>query len=128
VIVLDASAAVELILETDTGGRVAARLRGESIHAPAHLDVEVVSAIRRSVNHEVITDRDGLVAVADFLAVPMRRWTVPPFVERAYELRDTHPFADAVYIALAEALDSPLLTTDERLARSHGHGATVEVP
>ena len=128
VIVLDASAAVELVLETSAGERVAGRLRGESIHAPAHLDVEVVSAIRRVVIRELISDRDGLVAVDEFRGLAIRRWTIPPFVDRSYELRATHTFADALYVALAEAIDVPLLTTDERLMCSYGHDARIEIP
>lgn len=34
---------------------------------------------------------------------------------------------DAAYIALAEALDCPLLTRDARLARSSGHVAQIKV-
>lgn len=125
-IVLDASAAAELVLETETGAAVARRLRGEVVHAPAHLDVETVGVIRRAVLRGLITDRDGLAAVGDFTALPIRRWPVTPFVNRGYELRATHSFADAVYIALAESLAAPLLTSDARLTRSHGHEAAVE--
>jgi predicted nucleic acid-binding protein len=127
VIVLDASAAVELVFATPPGAAVTQRLRGETVHAPAHFDVEVVGAIRRAVVRQLISDHEGLVAVADFESLPLRRWPTKPLVQRAYQLRSTHTVADSVYIALAEGLAAPLITCDGRLAKSHGHGARIEL-
>lgn len=124
---LDASAAVELILATRSGAAVASRLRGEALHAPAHLDVEVVGAIRRAVLRGLISDHEGLVAVTDFRSLSIRRWEAKPFVPRAYELRSTHTVADGMYVALAEALAAPLVTCDGRLAQSHGHNAKMQL-
>lgn len=125
-IVLDASAAVELVLATPPGATVARRLRGEALHAPAHFDVEVIGAIRRAVMRQLISDHEGLVAVASFQGLPLRRWPTMPFVQRAYQLRSTHTVADAVYVALAEGLGAPLITCDGSLAQSHGHHARIE--
>lgn len=125
-IVLDASAAVELIFATPSGAAVARRLRAEALHTPAHFDVEVIGAIRRAVVRGLLSDHEGLVAVADFQNLPVRRWPTKPFVERAYELRSTHTVADGAYVALAEGLAAPLVTCDRRLASSHGHGADIE--
>jgi predicted nucleic acid-binding protein len=127
VIVLDASAAVELVLATPPGAAVAQRLRGETVHTPAHFDVEVIGAIRRAVVRQLISDHEGLVAVADFQSLPLRRWPTKPFVERAYQLRSTHTVADGVYVALAEGFAAPLITCDGRLAQSHGHAAEIEL-
>ena len=126
-IVLDASAAVELVLATPPGAAVAQRLRGETVHTPAHFDVEVIGAIRRAVVRQLISDHEGLVAVADFQSLPLRRWPTKPFVERAYQLRSTHTVADGVYVALAEGFAAPLITCDGRLAQSHGHAAEIEL-
>lgn len=126
-IVLDASAAVELLFATLPGAAVAQRLRGETVHAPAHFDVEVVGAIRRAVVRQLISDHEGLVAVAEFQNLPLRRWPTKPFVQRAYQLRHTHTVADGVYVALAEGLGVPLVTCDSRLAQSHDHGAEIEL-
>lgn len=126
-IVLDASAAVELVLATPPGAAVARRLRHEVLHVPAHFDVEVIGAIRRAVLRQLISDHEGLVAVADFRALPVRPWPTKTFVGRAYELRNTHAIADGVYIALSEGLGAPLVTCDGRLARSHGHDAEIEL-
>jgi predicted nucleic acid-binding protein len=127
VIVLDASAAVELVLATPAGAAVARRLRGETVHAPAHLDVEVIGAVRRAVVRRLISDHEGLVAVANFLSLPVRRWPIKPFAQRAYQLRTTHTVADGVYVALAEGFGAPLITCDGPLAQSHGHNAEIEL-
>jgi len=127
VIVLDASAVVELVLATPAGAAVARRLRGETVHAPAHLDVEVIGAVRRAVVRRLISDHEGLVAVANFLSLPVRRWPIKPFVQRAYQLRTTHTVADEVYVALAEGFGAPLITCDGPLAQSHGLNAEIEL-
>lgn len=127
-IVLDASAAAELLLDTDIGTAVGQRLARETLHAPAHFDAEVVGVVRRSVQRGLLTERDGLIALGDFSRLPIRRWLAAPMIERAYALRSTHTVADALYLVLARALGGPLLTCDERLARSHGHGARIETP
>lgn len=123
---LDASAAVELVFATRPGASVAERLRSETVHAPAHFDVEVIGAIRRAVVRQLISDHEGLVAVANFQSLLLRRWPTKPFAQRAYQLRSTHTVADGVYVALAEGLAVPLITCDGRLAQSHGHSAAIE--
>jgi predicted nucleic acid-binding protein len=127
VIVLDASAAVELILASRPGAAVAQRLRRETLHAPAHFDIEVVGAVRRAVVRGLISDHEGLIAIGDFQSLSVRRWPTKPFIDRAYQLRTTHTVADAAYVALAEGLNTPLVTCDRRLAQSHGHRARIEL-
>jgi predicted nucleic acid-binding protein len=126
-IVLDASAGVELVLETAQGARVVDRLRGETVHVPAHFDVEVVGVIRRYAARGELNERDAEIAFDHSQMLPLRRWEVRPLLRRAFDLRTTHATADALYLALAEALRSPLLTADARLARSSGHHATIEL-
>lgn len=58
--------------------------------------------------------------------LPLTRYPHAPFVGRAWALRENITAYDAAYVALAEALDAPLLTTDGRLARSTGHNARME--
>jgi predicted nucleic acid-binding protein len=127
VIVLDASAAAELVLESARGHEVGRRIRDEALHCPAHLDVEVVGVIRRAVIQRLIDERAGVIAFAAFRELPVRRWSIPPLLDRAHALRATHAISDAVYVALAEALNAPLVTCDGRLARSHGHSAAIEL-
>ena len=126
-IVLDASAAVELVLATGSGLVVARRLRGETMHTPGHFDLEVLGAIRRAVIRGLISDHEGRLTVAEFETLPIRRWSTQSFVDRAYQLRNTHTVADAMYVALAEGLAAPIVTCDARLAHSHGHDALIEL-
>jgi predicted nucleic acid-binding protein len=125
VIVIDASAAAELVLETEVGARVAIELRGHALHAPGNFDVETVGVIRRAVLRDLIDDREGLIAVDDLQSLRIKRWPVAPLIGEAYALRATHSVADAIYVALAEMLQAPLITCDGRLSRSHGHRADV---
>jgi predicted nucleic acid-binding protein len=129
VIVLDASAAVELVLRTPTGARVAARLRGlgETLHAPHLLDVEVASVLRRQEMLRLISTRDAEQAFADLDLLGVTRYPHEPFLGRIWELRRNVTAYGACYVALAEALGAPLLTCDARLAASSGHRALIHV-
>jgi len=124
--VLDASAAVELLLGTEAGLVVARRLRG-ALHAPHLLDVEVAAALRRLERAREIPAPVAEEALADLLRLPLERHRHSILVARAWELRGSVTPYDAMYLALAEALDAPLLTRDARLGRAHGHRARVEV-
>jgi predicted nucleic acid-binding protein len=128
-IVVDASAMLEVLLRTPDAHAVEKRLfdPDETLHAPHLLDVEVAQVVRRyAANGEIDGKRGG--AVLDDLAVfPMRRYPHEVLLPRVWELRNNLTAYDAVYIALAEALKAPLLTRDRRLAGASGHRATVEL-
>jgi predicted nucleic acid-binding protein len=129
VIVLDASAAVELVTDTEIGARVARRLVGEAaVHIPTHCDLEVGSALRRAVLREELTARDAEIAFGFYRSARLSRWDIRPLLDRAWELIQAVAFADALYVALAESLDVPLITCDTRLARSRGHAAVIDLP
>ncbi|WP_028049389.1 type II toxin-antitoxin system VapC family toxin [Cellulomonas sp. URHD0024] len=123
-LVVDASVVVDFLLEPD---RLRGRFRdgGDDLHAPAHLDVEVLSAIRRLTLRGTLTEGRGRGAVADLADFPVTRYEVTPLLGRSWALRETVSAYDAPYVALAEALDSVLLTRDERLARTVGHSARI---
>ena len=126
-IVADASAVLELLLAPEANPGLIQRLGapGETLHAPHLLDAEVVSALRRYAGrHEVVEER-AAAAIADLRALPVERHPHTTLLERAWELRRTITAYDAMYVALAEALDAPLVTRDARLARSHGHRARI---
>jgi predicted nucleic acid-binding protein len=129
VIVLDASAVIELLLQTDTGRRVARRIapRSQGLHAPHLVDVEVLQVLRRYEAHGALSPQRAAEAVADLAQVDLRRHPHDVLLSRIWELRASVTAYDAAYLALAEALRAPLLTTDGRLARAHGHRASVEV-
>lgn len=128
--VLDASAVVELLLGSPRGAAVRDRVQhpGESLHAPHLLDVEVASVLRRYQWSGELSAEDGREALADLAGLDIARYAHDVLLPRVWELRTSVTAYDAVYLALAELLEAPLLTLDRRLARARGHGARVEVP
>jgi predicted nucleic acid-binding protein len=129
VIVADASALLELLLRTDTGDAVSARLfrRGETIHVPALLDLEVAQVLRRYVGRGDMTAARARLALDLLVQFPMERYVHEPLLWRIWELRENLTAYDAAYVALAEGLRAPLLTCDARLANSPGVRADVEL-
>jgi predicted nucleic acid-binding protein len=129
VIVVDASAVIEVLLNTAAGEALTDRLLepSETVAAPHLLDVEVLQVLRRYTLVGDIDSERGQQAVEDLHDLPILRYPYDPFLQRTWELRHNVTAYDAVYIALAEALDATLLTRDERLASAPGHGATIEL-
>jgi predicted nucleic acid-binding protein len=129
VIVLDASAVVELVLGSARSSAVRVRIErpDESLHAPHLLDVEVASVLRRYQLAGELSAEEGREALMDLAGLDIVRYPHDPLLGRVWELRRSVTAYDAVYLALAEVLEAPLLTLDGRLARSRGHGARVEV-
>ncbi len=128
-IVIDASAAVELVLRTELGERVELRVLNpdESLHAPHLLDLEVAQVLRRLTHLKEITTVRAREALDDYTGMLVERAAHRDLLRRVWELRDSMTAYDGAYIALAEALDAPLLTCDGKLARSHGHRAMIEL-
>ena len=128
-IVLDASAVIELLLQTATGKRVARRIaaRSQGLHSPHLVDVEVLQVLRRWEARGALSSDRAAEAVVDLAQLDLRRHPHDVLSSRIWELRANVTAYDAAYLALAEALRAPLLTTDGRLARAPGHRATVEV-
>ncbi|MFN2470506.1 MAG: type II toxin-antitoxin system VapC family toxin [Gaiellaceae bacterium] len=128
-IVLDSSAAVDFVARLGFGEWVGAAIRAEpTVHAPHVLDVEVLGALRRLVLRALITEDEAHGALEDFKALRVRRYPHVPFVARIWELRQTLSPPDAAFVALAEALDARLVTTDQRLARAPGLAVEVLAP
>jgi predicted nucleic acid-binding protein len=128
-IVVDASALLEALLRTAAAGAVETRLFGsrQTLHAPHLLDVEVAQVVRRyAITGEIDRER-GRAALADLADFPVRRYPHTFLLPRIWELRNNLTAYDAAYVALAEVLDAPLLTRDQRLAAAAGHHAYVEV-
>lgn len=128
-IVLDASAAVELVLQTARAERIAARALhpAERLHAPHLIDVEVTQVMRRLLQAKEITVARADAALLDFEGLVIERHAHRPLIRRVWGLRSSLSAYDATYVALAEALVAPMLTCDEKLARAHGHKAKIEV-
>jgi predicted nucleic acid-binding protein len=128
-IVVDASALIECLLQTQTGLRVEGRLFGprETLHAPHLLDLEVAQVLRRLAAAGTITPGRGEEALQDLGDLTVHRYPHSPLMARVWELRGSVTAYDAAYLALAEALDAPLLTCDAKLATARGHRARVDV-
>ena len=126
-LVPDASLVVDLLVDGgDRGAWAADRISSAgSLHAPHLLDLEVVSALRNRVARGELSTRRAAEALDDFEKLPVRRYPATPLLERIWQLRNRLTSYDAAYVSLAEALDVPLVTTDQRLARAGGHRAQV---
>lgn len=128
-IVLDGSAAVDFLAERAEGTWVEARLfEDPDLHSPYLVDLEVANALRGLVHRRELTNVDAERALVDFRELALRRYPHAPLMSRIWDLRTYLTAYDASYIALAEALEATLVTTDLRLARSHGHRARIVAP
>jgi predicted nucleic acid-binding protein len=130
-LVLDASAAAELLLGRPAAPAVAQQLteHGFDLHAPHLLDIEILSALRRLVAAGEASPERGEQAVDDLLALPIERYPHDVLVRRVWDHRASFSAYDATYLALAEALTAepvPILTADARFARAVQ--ARVDVP
>jgi len=128
VLVIDASIlAVALLDDGPDGDVVRHRLHGEQLAAPALIDLEVASVWRGLARGGHLDHRRVGLALDDLRDLPIQRVEHTPFLARCWELRDNLTIYDAAYVALAEALQAPLLTGDRRLSRSTGPRCVIEV-
>jgi predicted nucleic acid-binding protein len=128
-IVLDASAAVDWLLQTSAGQSIERRIysRNETLHAPHLLDLEVTQVLRRLALQRVVSTRRADEAVRDLLDLRVARYPHLVLLPRIWQLRHNFSAYDAAYIVLAEKLGAALITRDARLGAASGHAAAVEV-
>lgn len=127
-IVVDASVlAPALGDDGDDGDQARSRLRGERLTAPHLIDVEVASAWRGLAAAGHLSARRVALALTDLQELPIRRAPHQPLLARCWELRAYLTMYDATYVALAEALEAPLVTADRRIAAAPGLRCQVEV-
>ena len=127
-IVLDASTLVELLLGTEQGRRVAARIADPTLglHVPHLADIEVAQTLRRYVRDREIDPASATAALGDLHALDLERHAHEPLLDRVWELRQNLTAYDAVYVALAEVLDTIVLSCDRRTgARARNVGAWI---
>ena len=117
-IVADASALLEVLLQTTAAKRVSARIfaAGETVCAPHLLDLEVAQVLRRYVRSGAVGAERAAEAIRDLADFPLHRFAHDVLLPRIWELRENLTAYDAAYVALAEALDAPLVTRDKALA------------
>lgn len=140
-IVLDASALVDVVLDQPTAGWVLNEIAGGEVCAPAHQPAEVLSALARLVRAAQVDLGSARDALDEALALPQRFVTpTANHVRRAFAWRDRIRVVNGLYVALADELDCPLVTTDHRLAAADapceirtppaqpGHPTGVPVP
>jgi len=129
VIVVDASALLEFLLQTPLGSRVEARLfrDRDELHSPHLADVEVTQGLRRLVRTGEVSPGRAAEAIADLVDLDLHRHPHLDLLTRAWTLRDNVTAYDAMYIALAEALDASIVTCDAPLAKAPGHRARIDV-
>ena len=126
-IVVDASLIIDLLLQTAASRAIAERLSDSPLHAPELLDLEVIQALRRYRLSEGLPERRAREALEDLAALRIERHGHAVLRERIWELHQNLTAYDAAYVALAEALEAPLLTRDARLSRSRAHRADVQL-
>jgi len=118
-VVVDASAIVEALLGTTLGSVARRRMRGCVLHAPAHLDAEVLSALGRLHRAGEIEATTVTAALGQLHAAPIDRHALAPLLHGAWDRRGRMRLVDALYAQLADALGAlPLLSTDARLHRA----------
>jgi predicted nucleic acid-binding protein len=128
VIVVDASALVDVLTRPTDAAQLRLVLAKSDLHAPAMLDYEVVSALRRRTLRLQLSATRAQDALTDFEDLSIRRWPLLDGLRRrVFSLRDSFTAYDASYVALAEALECPLVTRDQRLARAARELVEVEV-
>src|SRR2546427_567108 len=111
-IVVDASVVVDLLLHIPPHAEtIRQRLRREvpNLAAPHLLDAEVGQALRRYTLNGDLNPARADQALVDLAALPLVRYPHTALLRRAFDLRDNVSVYDALYVALAEAMQVPLL-------------------
>lgn len=126
-VVLDASAAVELLLRTAAGRRAEAALRAATVAVPGHFDAEVLSALGRLARDGAVPEEAITPALRHLSRAPFRRFPLPPLLPSAWQARHNLSLRDALYVVLAREVGAGLVTADRRLTRAPGLGIALTV-
>ena len=128
-IVLDASAAVDWLLQTSSGLQIEKRIysQRETLHCPHLLDLEFAQVLRRLVRETIISTGRADAALRDLLALRITRNPHSVYLTRIWQHRNNLTMYDAAYVATAESLNAPLVRRDPRLSSASGHSAIIEL-
>ena len=128
-IVLDASAVVDWLLQTSAGRRIEQRIysRDESLHAPHLIDLEVAQVLRRLVREGTVPANRAEDAIDDLVDLRLTRYPHFVLLPEVWRLRNNLSAYDAAYVVLARKLGAVLVTRDARLASASGLRGSVEV-
>jgi predicted nucleic acid-binding protein len=129
VIVLDASAAIDWLLHTAVGQKIETRIysRGESLHAPHLLDLEVAQVLRRMVRERAVSPQRADQALQDLADMRVTRYPHFVFLPHIWRIRHNFSAYDAAYVTLTEELGATLITRDARLTSASGSSASIEL-
>jgi predicted nucleic acid-binding protein len=124
-IVLDASAAIEALIGSEVGRAVRARMRGCDLHAPAHLDAEILSALGRLHRAGALGQQLIARSLTELEAAPIAHHPLAGLLAGAWAARDRFRLVDGLYVELSRSLQTPLVTTDARLAQAYELAETI---
>jgi predicted nucleic acid-binding protein len=129
VIVVDASAAIDWLLQTAAGQEIQERIysRGESLHAPHLLDLEVAQVLRRLVREGAVSAPRADQAIRDLFDLRVARYPHFLFLPHIWRLRDNFSAYDAAYVALTDKLGATLITRDRHLAAASARVVNIEL-
>lgn len=128
-IVIDASAVVEMCLGTSLGKNISRNILDcdEDLVAPELLPLEVMHALRRRRNLKLLKDIEATEAFKLFCLMPIQHLSHAELVQRVWQLRDNMTAYDATYVALAEKLSAPIWACDSKYQNTPQHKATIRL-
>ena len=126
-IVVEASAMVDALVDDPVNPELLALMADEELHAPALLDYEVASALRGHALGGKLTDEQVDDAVDDFSALTIERYPLSLMIRDVLDLLHDFTVYDAAYVVLAKALDAPLVTADAKLSGARRLGVDLRV-
>jgi predicted nucleic acid-binding protein len=128
VLIVDTSAALSALTASDPAPGLVERLAEDGdLHAPHLIDTEILHALRRMTMNGELSDERAADARTDFAELSLTRYPQQPLSDRVWTLRHNLTAYDATFVALAETLDTPLVTCDTRLAAAPAHHANIEL-
>jgi predicted nucleic acid-binding protein len=124
-VVIDASALVDLMVQSERAPAVAQAVGSTDMVAPDVVNPEVLAILRRLERTGELGAREAVQAVDDLMDAPVRRFSTLPLLAEAWTLRANVSAADACYVVLARILRCPLVTADRKLSRAPGLGVPL---